>query len=120
MSDEEDEKDDPQKSLFGGRGYARNSDPETSKIAAAKVKVARLEKKVVRFHIEVGEPYTMKEACLTNDWDPGTYQPRYAPLRRKGILFNTGRKRKNPGSTREGILWDVTDLGRRIMAELES
>lgn len=106
MSDEE-----QQGFKFSQYGEARLTDPETSHIAAVNVKAGALEHKVLDCLVAWG-PLTIKELIRRGDFAIESISPRFAPLRRKGAIRDSGVRRLNPGSTREGIVWEITDIGR--------
>jgi len=96
---------------FSQYGEARRTDPETSHIAAVNVKAGPLERKVLEYLIACGS-MTIKELAARGNFDLWSIGPRFAPLRRKGAIRDSGVRRLNPGSTREGIVWEITDIGR--------
>ena len=104
---------------FCERGEVRRTDPETSHIAAMNVKAGPLERKVLECIIAWGS-LTIKELAARGNFDLWSIGPRFAPLRRKGAIRDSGVRRVNPGSTREGIVWEITDVGRAAYAMGES
>ncbi len=124
MSDEEDERDEIQKNLFDGHGAARRDDPDTSKEAALKIKVGPLKlivlTELIRVKkIQVPPGLTIKEVKLNTGENMETISPRFAPMRREGLIFFTGEKRQNPGG-RIAQVWDVTDFGIRVHTIIEA
>ncbi len=99
--------------LFGYKrlnAAARNSDPDTSHLSAAfmrKEKANRLEALVVstlRIH---SHGLTNHELVTATGVDWNTITPRIAPLVRKGLVYDSGERRK--GSTnRPCIVWKST------------
>ena len=104
---------------FSERGEVRRTDPETSHIAAMNVKAGRLERLVLEYLIKYGSQ-TIKELAAKGNFDLWSIGPRFAPLRKKGAIRDSGETRLNPGSTRKGIVWAITDVGRAAYAIGES
>ena len=100
---------------FSEHGEARRTDPETSHTAALALNANPLERKVLESLIADGSQ-TIKELCRRGNFDIESLSPRFAPLRKKGAIRDTGTKRLNPGSTREGIVWEITARGRAAYA----
>src|SRR4029434_9747128 len=108
--------DDNQGELFPGKNnsgdaWARGSDPDTSYDAAHHVRGARanhLEGLVVQaLRLRPGGRTSHELVEITNiDWN--TITPRIAPLVRKGIVYDTGRRRKGPAG-RVCIVWDLIE-----------
>lgn len=95
-----------QQELFDEHARARRSDPVTSKAAAASVEVARMEGKV----LEVLRQYP---AGLTTEQITGytgeplvSISPRLRPLTEKGLVEDSGERRRNM-SGRRAIIWKV-------------
>lgn len=92
--------------LFGW-ATSRASDPETSAIAASSVrggKANELEEKVLSVLLSHPQGLTGQEVTDILGLDRVTTSPRFAPLRRKGLIVDTGTRRKGP-SGRPAIVW---------------
>ncbi len=89
------------------KAHARGSDPQTSHIAANGIqeKLPRLESLVLRAISSCqSKGMNSYEIELATGLPNETCTPRLAPLRRKGFIFNSGKKR--PGkSGRNQIVW---------------
>lgn len=95
------------KKLFGTnpKQMARTEDPDTSKEAAETVQSAHLEKLVY----EVIKEFS--DGCTSEDVERALYQyrshsitPRFAPLLRKGLIVDTGfRKRGASGRSQRVV-----------------
>ena len=89
------------------KAHARHSDPQTSHDAAAgiKEKLPRLESMVLK-SITSGQTRGMNsyEIELATGLPNESCTPRYAPLRRKGFILDSGLRR--PGKSGKGqIVW---------------
>ena len=73
----------------------RRSDPDTSKEAAEKVDTARLEQMV--YETIKKRPSTSEEVANVLNIPLQSITPRFAPLKRKGFICDTGEKR--PGAS---------------------
>lgn len=76
---------------------ARNSDPDTSQEAAEKVDSAKLEKMV--YEVICMYPFGCTSDQIMKHFPKHgvqTISPRYAPLIRKGLIYDTGERR--PGN----------------------
>jgi DNA-binding MarR family transcriptional regulator len=90
---------------------ARRTDPDTSHEAAASVKVQKVEARVLRAMAEMDGVGTWDLISDRSGLRPGTVSPRFAPLRGKGLIVESGSLR--PGSSgRSQTLWRLTPLGR--------
>lgn len=85
--------------------YARASDPSTSHEAAALVEANRLER-VVLDYLRVYGPMTMYELAGLSKVEIQTITPRFHPLQEKGLIHDTGQKKKNPSGKR-AIIWSL-------------
>ena len=86
-------------------GRTRKTDPKTSRAAAGKVNVRRLNTLVVNA-LRSGGPMTTEEIALVIRRRLQSVTPRMAPLANKGLIRNTGRTRRG-SSNRDRILWEV-------------
>lgn len=86
--------------------HARHSDPETSHEAARSVDANALERIVLGAIKRLGGA-TIKEVALHTGQAEVSISPRFAPLRKKGLIRATG-KRRNPGSRVSAIVWEAT------------
>ena len=73
--------------------FARNTDPDTSHAAAASVKVALLERRVVACLREHEEGLNTKELCELTGIHVNSISPRMKPLEAKGIIRRTDERR---------------------------
>lgn len=103
---------------FEGRGLARRTDPSTSHEAARKVKVGALQLIVLRELRDSDGGLTIKELKISSSTPMESISPRFAPLRMKGLIMDTGERRQNPGG-RKGIVWDITGFGLAVLMQLE-
>lgn len=103
---------------FEGRGLARRTDPATSHEAARAVKVGKLQLIVLQELRSSGGGLTIKELKLVSSTPMESISPRFAPLRKNGLIMDTGERRQNPGG-RKGIVWDITGLGLRVLSEID-
>ena len=85
---------------------ARFSDPSTSHEAAAEVSIGPLEQQIIDYLSAVG-PQTQKEISLATGIPEISCSPILRPLERAGILYNPVEKRKNPGTGRKALAWEV-------------
>lgn len=92
--------------LFGW-ATSRNSDPDTSDTAAKSVRGAKaneLESKVLLVILDNPQGLTGQEVTDILGLDRVTTSPRFAPLRRKGLIVDSGIRRIGP-SGRPAIVW---------------
>lgn len=88
--------------------YARRTDPETSHEAAASIEPSRLEGEVYEALRRFREGATTRELSKSMNLDWGSVTPRIAPLRRKGLVKDSGLRRL--GNTgRKLIVWVVVN-----------
>jgi DNA-binding MarR family transcriptional regulator len=85
---------------------ARRSDPETSHKAAKSLKPARLRDQIVAAIYAHGG-LTIKEIAKLIDREQVTVSPSIKPLRRAGVLRDSGRRRRNEGTGKEAIVWEI-------------
>lgn len=103
-----------QDELFGeykeerGAAYARGSDPDTSHEAAEEVshKAANRYEKMVYNSLRTGGPMTTHDLVENLGLAWNTISPRIKPLRRKGMVRDTGKRRIGPAGKR-CIVWDI-------------
>lgn len=92
---------------MSGDAYARNGDPETSHEAAASTDATRLESLAYRTLFEAGvEGLTAEQLSRILNIEKNTISPRLRPLARKGLIIDSGRRRKNETGKR-AIVWIV-------------
>ena len=97
--------------LFDGQAYARNADPDTSREAAECVRgdrATRMEQKALQV-VRDREPrgVTNFEISAATGVSLQTITPRMKPLRLKGLVYDSGKRR--PGATnRPCIVWRAT------------
>jgi len=86
----------------------RRSDPDTSKEAAEKVDTARLEQMVYEVICKYPEGCTGDD-IMKHFPNHGvqTISPRYAPLIRKGFIYDTGERRMGGLGRRQRVLKKV-------------
>ena len=122
MSDEERDEREIQGSFFTDHGLARSSDPETSHEAAEEVKVGPLQIAVLRTlrASELHDPpgLTMNQVVEIADRPNESITPRFRPLAAKGLIYDTGEKRRNR-SGKNAIVWRITERGRRILEKID-
>lgn len=93
-------------------GMARTHDPDTSKLAAASVKVNLREQDVLDALASLGGDGTCDEVTALcsevyrRDEIPSNFSPRISTLRRKGLVADTGTTRKS----RQGRAQNVVRL----------
>lgn len=88
-------------------GKVRTSDPVTSRRAASRVNVRRLNTLILRALRSVG-PMTTEEISKVIRRSLQSVTPRMSPLVQKGLVRNSGKTR--PGlSQRERIVWELVD-----------
>jgi len=93
----------------GTEAHARNTDPGTSHAAAASVRATDLESRVLEAirYCEPGGATSSELESLTKLTNQ-SLTPRFAPMRRKGLIYDSGEKRKGE-SGRMQIVWRYTD-----------
>ena len=87
------------------KGFARNTDPQTSKEAAVTVNVSSMEQTV----LDVIKSYP--KGCITEqiEWDLpdvriSSISPRIRPLINKGLIIDTGEKRPSSSGRNQRVL----------------
>ena len=90
-----------------GWAASRNSDPDTSAAAASSIrgeKANALESKVLDMVKAHPDGLTGQEVTDLLGLDRVTTSPRFAPLKRKGLIYDSGERRSGP-SNRPAIVW---------------
>jgi len=54
---------------------------------------------------------TPEEACEATGLDRVTLQPRFSELKRKGVIVDSGTRRRNPSSGKSAVVWVMTEYG---------
>jgi predicted transcriptional regulator len=93
--------------LASGEAYARASDPDTSQDSAEEVqgeKANRLEQVVVEALKNHPNGLTNHGLVAVTGIDWNTITPRIAPLKRKGLVIDSGQRREGPRN-RPCIVW---------------
>lgn len=90
--------------IFGAHGAARSGDPDTSHDAAESVRVAELERAVLRAIHDLGGKATSEDVAIYTGIDLQSITPRFAPLARKGVIARTS-DRKPGRSGKARIVW---------------
>jgi predicted transcriptional regulator len=85
-------------------GRARRNDPDTSKKAAASVKVADLEARVLDALRDHGDGLTTHELSKLLDVDLVSVSPRLRPLSNKNLVRDSGERRRGDNG-RSSIVW---------------
>ena len=83
---------DPFDRMPGDSAYARREDPDTSKEAAATVNSAALEALVVDA-LRSNTDSSIQDVVEITGERYRSISPRFAPLRRKGLIYVSGKKR---------------------------
>lgn len=97
-----------QKELFGGEAFARDFDPETSHLAALGVSTAALELRVYEAGKKFPTGFISDDiARALPDLGIQTFTPRFAPLLRKGLLVDTGFKRRGVSGRSQRVMRSV-------------
>lgn len=96
--------------------YARTTDPDTSKAAAASMgedRITALQLKALNALAGLGGTGINDEIVANSDEDWNTITPRMAPLERKGMVERMG---KRPGTkSKMQTVWVITPKGRRAL-----
>lgn len=95
-----------QASLFDNPpvGRSRRNDPQTAKAAAKSVTVADLEVKVLDALRRHYDGLTTHQLAEYLDASLVSISPRMAPLRKKGLVFDSGERRKGSSGVKS-IVW---------------
>lgn len=86
--------------------HARRTDPGTSKAAAQRVETGSLNARIVAALKECGG-MTIAEVAAELHEEQITVSPRFKPLRRAGLIRNTGERRINAGTRNPAIVWEA-------------
>lgn len=87
-------------------GAARHTDPDTSHEAAASVNATKLEAKVLVSLGAAKDGLTSSESAGVLNIPVWSISPRFKPLASKGLIHDTGMRRKGP-SGRKRIVWKI-------------
>jgi len=86
----------------------RNTDLDTSHEAWAMVEpVAGALRAMVLVHLRTQGPATCGEIALAHDYPRDSISPRMAELRHKGLVENSGTKRRMPGKKSRQTVWQA-------------
>lgn len=85
-------------------GYARNTDPLTSDLAAASLRVTPLEETCLRTLRNAPQGMTSEELTTATGLSLVTVSPRLRPLYEKGLVMKAEGTRAN-ASGRQAIVW---------------
>jgi hypothetical protein len=108
---------------------ARSTDPETSHMAAKRqIDVGRFSAKSRQ--AKLLELFNMRDMTdqqatihlVGSHAAPSAFdgcRRRCSDLRAAGLLFDTGRRRKNAGSDDDSIIWGISDAGKRALRALD-
>lgn len=111
-----------QKSFFTEHGLARHTDPRTSKEAAEKVRVGPLQIAILRELLRAlkfdPSGLTMNETVDLTGKPNESITPRFRPMEKKGLILDTGDKRRNP-SGKLAIVWNITPFGLAVLEAIE-
>lgn len=88
-------------------GNVRKTDPATSRRAASRVNVRRINTMILNALRAVG-PMTTEEISKVIRRRLQSVTPRMAPLAEKGLVVNTGKTRRG-SSNRERIVWGLVN-----------
>lgn len=88
------------------KGLARASDPDTSQSAAENIDVAKLADKVLDAIKSFGAKGCISDDVMGNfPFDgPQTITPRYKPLLNKGLIWDTGDRRKGDAGKDQRVM----------------
>lgn len=94
------------------QAHARRRDPGTSHGAAASLAgkpVAELQQRVLDAIRALGGRATINDVARHTGLAEVSVSPRFKPLRRRGLIRDSGERRRNP-SGRRAIVWEVVDV----------
>lgn len=98
---------------FTGDAYARNTDPETSVIAADEMrtsgKASALEQRVYEALDESG-PRTSRELAAITGIDYASLTPRIKPLRKRGMVYILCDDAGNPVRREKQTVWAASAM----------
>jgi hypothetical protein len=97
--------------------YARVSDPATSHAAAASVSTNAYEQTVLDTLRQYPDS-TILEVQQITGIDMQTISPRFAPLRRKGMIVPTGKKKNVTGKA--ALTWRVVERKSAVQIAVEA
>jgi hypothetical protein len=112
-----------------GSAPARSTDPETSHFAAKRsIDVGRFSAKSRQ--AKLLDLFQMRDLTdqqatihlVGSHAAPSAFdgcRRRCSDLRAAGLLYDTGRRRKNAGSDDDSIIWGITDAGKRALRSLD-
>ena len=101
-------------------GAYRYDDPDTSYEAAHSVKATELEAKVRDAIFKQGDyGATGWEVAAVLKMSINTVSPRFAPLRRKGFIYDSGERRPGP-SGRNQIVWKIKGSNNGLIKKANS
>jgi len=108
-----------QKSLFSERARARRTDPETSHKAAARLPASDLEKAIMEAFgtVPLSHGLTIKEATVLLEYPEISVSPRFRPMERNGLIYDSEDRRVNHPTGRAAIVWKLTTVGERLLRE---
>lgn len=87
-------------------GLFKNTDPDTSVLAALAANVTDSEPAVLVTLANAAGPLTAEEVAKFTGIPVPAITPRFRPLVNKGLIFDTGTRRKNL-SGRKAIVWGL-------------
>jgi hypothetical protein len=92
--------------MFGSKALARRTDPETSHEAASKVNTTKLEEIVLNTIRDSGVyGCTADEVVAANSGYKGnSLTPRFAPLIKRGLIYDSGLRRKTASGSTQRVL----------------
>lgn len=98
-----------------GQTFTRKSDPITSKMAAedAKPNVGKLDQEILDLLGKRPAGLTTVEAAEELHKPIQCVSTRFAPLRRKGLILDSGFQRKNPSGS-WAIVWLISGTGAEV------
>lgn len=103
-----------------GEAHARRSDPATSKDAADALEgevATRMELKVLAALRNSPNGATTHELVGLTGLPYESVTPRIKPLRKKGLVEDSGAKRPGPGGKRQCIVWCLTPTHPDLLLE---
>jgi len=107
-----------QRDLFSEEAFARRTDPDTSWESAKRLPASRLEKKILRTFHQAPNGRTIKEATKLCGCPEISVSPRFKPMMRNGLIYDSDERRMNRETGRNAIVWKLTLIGQRVLEEL--